>query len=310
MPLFLFVSGVFVKNKFDTEEKGMFVSKTIYFITLGILFQIALKIFSCLVMNSSFDGFNLFSFSGIPWYIISLGVFSIMTPLFSRLKPLFSITASIVFACVANIWDIPDFFALTRCVIYLPFYLAGFYLSPSTLISCKLFEKRTVKVIIATLVIVGVAVFFYTTSQTIANHIQWYSSAKRSYEVIWGKGIISNNGFVFLAILFRLAWYFAVSGFSLCIMMLIPKCNIPLFSKIGEHSLAVYIFHPFIYYTLNYFKVLSVLFPYQGIPTLLIRVVTSLAICILLGVPSLLSRPFAIYNQLCRKMTKRVLSNV
>lgn len=302
MPLFIFVSGIFVKRSSDINST---LKKAIYFLSLGLLFHISLRLFSFVILGGSLDNFNLFAFTSIPWYLISVGMYILLTPVISILKPSFAIFSSIIFTTIANIWTMPDFFSIERSVIYLPFYLAGFYMSPQKLINSK-FVRGSLKSIVAFVILALVCIFIYLVPENVTNHIQWYSSALRSYSEIWGVDFVSKLNNLFVAMTLRMLWYFFVGVISSAVMVLVPRSNKPLLTRIGEHSLSIYIFHAFIFYSLQHYDVVNVLLPSEGLFSFALCFVISVAIVIVIGIPLIFSKPFISYNKQCKKLADRI----
>lgn len=134
MPLFVFVSGLFAKGAY--RDGKLNVNRIISYVVLGIAFQAAL-----LVIN----GQNVFSlrllrFSSAPWYFIAMAWWYACLPVLHELGARRGLVATSVLALLWGAVDLSGgFLAISRAIAFLPWFAAGYYLRPQSVIA---FKKR------------------------------------------------------------------------------------------------------------------------------------------------------------------------
>lgn len=311
MPLFIFISGVFAKSTIKENGK-LDVSKIFYYLLLGMLFSYSLTLIDKFIFSADIDlrSVNPFVTSDIPWYLIALGVYASLTPFFSRFKPLFAIIASIVFSTFFNYFSIPNIFCLQKCIIDLPFFLMGFYFSThqisnfvDTLKGKKLiFISLAVLTVIPLLALIikpsaGDLVYFYTTA---------YAG---DYRTIFELSSMNSHYSFGLAIVLRLTWYFFAIAMSLFLMLVTPKNKLHFATQIGKNSLSVYIYHAYVARFLIFSGLQACVFPESQVLFFVSMFLLSVAVTLLLGLPSCLGKPFIWIKRFCDYfMTKVTIS--
>lgn len=134
MPLFVFVSGLFAKGAY--RDGKLNVNRIISYVVLGIAFQAAL-----LVIN----GQNVFSlrllrFSSAPWYFIAMAWWYACLPVLHELGARRGLVAASILALLWGAIDLSSgFLAISRAIAFLPWFAAGYYLRPQSVIA---FKKR------------------------------------------------------------------------------------------------------------------------------------------------------------------------
>lgn len=300
MPLFIFVSGLFAKSSFRNGKLD--VSKVFYYLLLGMLFSYSMLIFDRFVFSVQVDPLqtNPFSTTDIPWYLIALGVYTALTPLFARFKPSFAIISSVVFSLLINHFSIPNFFSLQKCIIDLPFFLLGFYVKSDDVVHFVDKIKRNKHLIVllgvCSLIPLGVLAFIPNTGQL----VYCYTTACfGDYKTLFDLSNMGHHYSLVFAILLRIVWYAVAVVISVFFMCIIPKHKISLLTRIGKNSLSVYIYHLFVTRVLIYSGFSMSLLPNHQILYFIVMTLLSLIFSIILGVPDFLQKPFLWLKKFC-----------
>lgn len=262
MPLFIFVTGLFSKSCFKNGKYRAEVP-VYYFVLCTLMFLGLFLERRLLGANMAFD---LVTMGGgmAPWYLMAAGFYVLAVPFFARLKPSVAIGASILIALYAGTRSSTDFFAMSRIVNFLPFFLLGFYLDSRWLAdkfsTSKSGKRRGPKVgalITSILVLIVAAVAFSLMGEDWLTFFRRLFTARNSYEVA-----IHDGGFCFsrwFALGARLCWYFVVVLIGLALLRLLPVGKSRFLGLMGNRSLQIYFFHPFITYLCSRFGLVSVL---------------------------------------------------
>lgn len=235
MPLFIFISGLFQKRFSDTNK--LKINKVAYYITLGFILKILMS-FVKSIGKKSFS-INFFGGSGIEWFLFIIVMFMITTYLTRKVHPAIVLSLSFVLGCVSGYFDIfNDVLYLSRYFVYLPFYLAGYYLTPELLIK---FEKK-----LAVKIVCGIGMLLY------------FVLCFRNVDVIYklrrlftGRNPFSTLPFEGCGIQHRLLCYIISALMCMAVICFIPNIKIPFISRMGSNTLGVYFWHNAILFTLR-----------------------------------------------------------
>ena len=125
MPLFIFMVGLFskkVKSIKKTDSKKVF-----FYIIISLLIKMTIFIIESIYYKSNFD---IFGGPDIYWFLFVIAVYTLLIPVISKFNLNFLLVFSIVFALVAGYDNnIGDFLALSRMIVFFPFFLSGYMLS-------------------------------------------------------------------------------------------------------------------------------------------------------------------------------------
>ena len=223
MPLFLFVSGLF------TREKPVSVEKIIFYFILGYALKMLIYVVDFIYQKD--PSFSVFSDSNITWYLFALSVFLILSRWLRSIKPGCLLPFWILFACFAG-YDssIADFLYLSRIIVFFPFFLAGYYLTPQKMDA--LLQSRVLKVI-AFFIVFG---FFFLClfKLDLIYPLRGLFTGRNPY------ASVSSGTFGFFH---RLLCYLISSVVGFSVIALMPKSRIPVISVFGTRTLQVYFLH-------------------------------------------------------------------
>lgn len=226
MPLFLFLSGLFHKNKSITV-------KVMGYICIGFLWKIVYFIEKMIFYGEA--SFSFLSDGGVPWYMFVLALYIVVSYSLRNMNKRFLLIFSVMIACfVGYDTGIGDFLYLSRAVVFYPFFLLGEMTNAETL--AKAAENRRIKgMAFAVLAIWGVA--------CLAGLDQLYFlrplfTGRNPFSV---NEIFNKWGCAYRMICYMIS---VISGFSvICIM---PNRSISGATLFGSRTLQVYFWHYFV----------------------------------------------------------------
>lgn len=268
MPLFIFVSG-FLAKRIYTDDNGLNAGKILSFLLLTLLFH-----FSISLLDYGFD--NILGrmldmrFVSADWYLVSLLTWYLLTPLMKKLRPGPAILIAISIGILAGyIPEIGKMFSLSRTLVFLPFFVLGYY-CPKELLS-KIHESKA-------LIIAGVVATVFIT-------IYWLSAGRIIKDIFpW---VFGSKPYPDLSIrwaFYRTATYVIAITISLAIILITPKKKIGLLSYLGMNTLQIYVIHRLIRSILEnvgMYDLAIVNDQVLGTPFLLLVTVLMLALCAL-----------------------------
>lgn len=236
MPIFIFVTGLFSKKAVDEKN----IKKALPYLTC--FFATTLILFITKALLGRAPVFELFSPSGISWYLMSMFFMFLITMLIKDYKPQYIFVLSLIIGVMCGFvqTENPDFFTWMRTLTFYPFFCLG-YISDREKI-----ENATNKISIKiTAVIFFVAIYlliyFYPKQ---ANKISRLNTARHTYSEL---GRFAPYGWEL-----RLLTYAISFAAIFLLISLIPRKRIKGFTSLGERTLGIYMFHYVIIYTAVY----------------------------------------------------------
>lgn len=236
MPIFIFVTGLFSKKAVDEKN----IKKALPYLTC--FFATTLILFITKALLGWAPVFELFSPSGISWYLMSMFFMFLITMLIKDYKPKYIFVLSLIIGVICGFvqTENPDFFTWMRTLTFYPFFCLG-YISDREKI-----EKATNKISIKiTAVIFFVAIYlliyFYPKQ---ANKISRLNTARHTFSEL---GRFTPYGWEL-----RLLTYAISFAAIFLLISLIPRKRIKGFTSLGERTLGIYMFHYVIIYTAVY----------------------------------------------------------
>ena len=227
MPLFIFVSGLFAKNTVNNKRYDKASGYLVIYVFLKILFYVVK------IIIGRKPEFNLFVEGGVPWFMLAVFAFSLITMAVRKLPKTAVLSVSIILACVAGFFpQIRDFLALSRIIVFYPFFYLGYCLDRKSVETfCRGKTKKIVSLII--LSVIAVLVFLYCDE---IYSFRYLFTARNPYSAL-GK-------FETAGVWLRLLFYPVVSAIGFCVISLVPdKIGSGKIAVFGQRTLAVYGFH-------------------------------------------------------------------
>ena len=222
MPAFVFVSGYFSKKDNACSLKSILLLGVAYFLyTAGfIIFNL------CWGINEISLTYPYYS----AWYILALIVWRILTPYLVKIRGIvFILTAFSVFSVFWTEFDLK--YSIVKIISFYPFFIAGYILQPDTV-------KQLRKMAANKRILIGIVLLCLATACGIFAARKFGISVQDlipNHYTVQGQGL--RPAFARLAILVTA---------SLCIVAMLfisVEKQIPLLTRVGKNSLAVYLLH-------------------------------------------------------------------
>lgn len=227
MPLFFFISGLFSKRNVNEKRWNKICSYLILCFFTKFLYFLYFSLF-----GGNYH-FQLFTEIGLPWFMFALFVFSVLTIALRQFSPIYTLAIWVLFACMIG-YDssVGDFLALSRIIVYFPFFYLGYCLDAKKL---EAHGHHSGRKIVAAVLLVSIAAAIFLLCDQIYHPLRLLATGRNPYIKL--RETLAPFGF-FL----RLGMYALTCIMSYAIMILTPN-YFPIVAKWGECTLAVYCFH-------------------------------------------------------------------
>ena len=221
MPAFIFCSGYFSKS--ERSRSAVSLAK---FLLCYFVFNTLMLLFTHFYLGSAI---RLMTPYLSYWYLISLITWRLLIGKLHSVKGLFPISVLIALALGYN-KDITELLALRRTLAFFPFFIAGYQLDT------RKFND------------------FLQRRKPWHMAAGWVLCLAASAAAFWAVnrfGVTPNSTLMFSynaeAGLLQRILIFAVSFLAIsCMLLAIPDRSIPFLSRIGKHSLLIYLVHRFV----------------------------------------------------------------
>lgn len=236
MPIFIFVTGLFSKKAVDKKN----IKKVLPYLTC--FFATTLILFITKALLGWAPVFELFSPSGISWYLMSMFFMFLITMLIKDYKPQYIFVLSLIIGVMCGFvqTENPDFFTWMRTLTFYPFFCLG-YISDREKIE-KATNKISIKITaVIFFVSIYLLIYFYPKQ---ANKISRLNTARHTFSEL---GRFAPYGWEL-----RLLTYAISFAAIFLLISLIPRKRIKGFTSLGERTLGIYMFHYVIIYTAAY----------------------------------------------------------
>ncbi|WP_312369126.1 acyltransferase family protein [Lachnoclostridium sp.] len=276
MPCFIFVSGYLSKH---VHKNGRFNTyKIMSLFWMFLLFKISNYI--CTGMKGKL---NLFNVKDAPWYLLALVFWTMAIPFLEKSNKKFVLITTILLALICG-YDssIGSFMVLSRTIVFLPFFILGFYTTKEQL--DKLLNLRlripAILLFISSFLVLTVIYPYVKPFVKIVFAGSSYISIFKKY---WHYGAF-----------IRFIWYALAFVFSISFLLLVPRIKLS-FTVLGERTLPVYILHILLR---NRFMAHGFFAWLLGMPKLIILLI--IPFCVLLTI--LLANPY--FNRITQFIMK------
>lgn len=226
MPAFVLISGFFAKGIY---KKGYVLQLVKKLIGPYLIFQGAYSIYYYYLDQSNSIALDPFDPHWSLWFLVSLFFWNIMLLVFSKYKPMVSITISIMIGLLVGFVDeISNFLSLSRTFVFFPMFLVGYYLKKPHLNKLFSFKIKAFSLIIFTAVLVG----FYMYPDI---NYKWLLGSKPYSELLEASiiGMFTRLGFYGLSFIM-----------IFCFLAVVPRGKY-FFTMLGKRTLYVYLLHGF-----------------------------------------------------------------
>ena len=221
IPLFIFILGFFSKSLVQDgklKNNKIFNYLLLYIIMQGVLY---------FIKDNSFT--ILFPQHGL-WYLQCIIIWSILLPTLNKIKAKVLLPLTFILGIVVTFdYASTDVFSLNRLMVFLPYFLCGYYIDKDKLVNFV--QKIDIRYkVVALLFLVTIAIILYLLPINYHNIVS----------LMYGNSI--SNLSIKQAICYRGIAYMLSIFVGICIMMLIPNNNL-FFTSFGKNTLQVYCIH-------------------------------------------------------------------
>lgn len=230
MPCFAFTSGYMAKSMM---KNGKFRADR-YFSTLWlyVFFRTANYLIARAFGRKA--SLELFDVSGAPWYLLALSAWYLMVPLLLSMKAYVGVIVTTLAGLLIGYADnVDSYLALSRTIVYLPFFTIGLYLSRERL-DIFLSKKLRIPAFLLLAASAGYFVFVGNPLSGISKIVFGGTPYSSTLKALAPYGFFIRGGLYLFAIVI-----------SAACMFWIPRRKM-WFSYVGRYSLAVYILHIFV----------------------------------------------------------------
>lgn len=229
MPVFIFVSGLFSKKTIQRKNYDKVFGYLFMFFVAKMIVAIGRLI------GTGEMGFVMFSERGLPWYMLAMFAFQMITIAVQNFSPKYIFIFSILLSCFAG-YDtlLGDDLCLMRIFVFYPFFYLGYCLKPSSV--AKFFNNKVLKIISAVIVIAFIIIVVANTDSIY--RLCFLFTGRHSYEKL-------DDAFAFGGLI-RLAYYAFAFIFGSAVICLIPnRLGNGSVAKLGSRTLQIYSLHYF-----------------------------------------------------------------
>lgn len=287
-PLFIFLSGLF-RKQYDKEHRPD-MRKISFYLLLGLL----LKLMICFVRILDGDDvrLDLFGGSGIEWYLfVDVGYMLVMY-LFKDVHRYIMLAASVVIGVAAGFLPLGDFLYLMRFLVFLPFYVAGYYLSP---IKVRRFTHR-LNVKLAGIAFIFIYFVLCFQERDILYPLRSLFTGQSSYAQIPIEGCTFYH---------RLLCYGISAVLIISVLACMPNRKFPVLTHMGRNTLGVYFWHYPIVLLLWYWGVMDLFVPLGDPLWKYLLLVAAIALALLLSL-SVFTLPLRKLGELIGRIPTKV----
>lgn len=230
MPLFIFVSGYLSKNFYRMKRKAI-RNLLIPYIIFNMIWYTAVYIGTQKAMFSVlYPGWTL-------WYLLSLFFWRMTLKYLIKFKHIL-LVSFIVGVLVGLIPNIGSTLSISRTIVFLPFFLLGYYATDEHLDKIKSLKRE----FSITGILVFLLVAFYIVNNNLFDYKFLYNSY--SYDAL-GVSLLEGT-------IFRIFLYFGAIIFSICVISLVPSKE-KFYSRIGKATMNIYVFHIYLVMLVYFF---------------------------------------------------------
>ncbi len=233
MPAFLFIMGMLANFNLKKYLKGL--------IFPYILFQIAYILFNRWLFfpESVYSETFSIQFSTpfwLLWYLFTAAVYYLPVPAFSKLQtkyfPALFAVSFVLSILVGYVSSVGYFLSLSRTIVFLPFFILGFFFKKRTPGSAGQDRNRSTNRLLPVLITIPIIVFEFIFIKNNVTLGVFYGSFGYS---------ASNTGAGL-----RVSFLITAVLWILLLFTVIPNKQIPFVTRVGSYTLPVFLLHGFI----------------------------------------------------------------
>lgn len=237
-PLFIFLSGLFTKEyKAGVRPNNHRLS---FYFGLGMILKILIYLMRC--WNDYSPELNFFGGETIEWYLFVIVFYSITMYLLRGVNRYVVLVLSVVAGTVAGYIPLTDEYYLMRYLVFLPFFTAGYYLTPAKV---RRFTHQ-VNVKLAGIAFLFIYFVLCFREREAIYPLRMLFTGRNPYSLVQ----MENCSFYH-----RLLCYGISAVLIISVMACMPNRKYPIVTRMGSNTLGVYFWHYLIVLLLRHYGV-------------------------------------------------------
>ncbi len=287
-PLYLFLSGLFQKQ----YQKGQRPSlhRVTGYLILGYVLKIT--IFLMRRWNGENVGLDMFGGATLEWYLFVIVMYIVTMYLLKGVNKWIVLGGSLILSVAAGFLPLGDEFYLMRYFVFLPFYAAGYYLTPAKV---RRFSHRT-NVKLAGLAFMLVYFILCFRMRDSIYPLRMLFTGRNPYAIVPIEGCTFYHRLLCIGISAILI---------VSVIACVPNRKMPVLTHMGRNTLGAFVWHYPLVLLLWHVGAFDLLLP-LGDPLWKITVLTIAVVAALLLSLSIFSWPLRKMQELIQKLPPAV----
>lgn len=241
-PLFIFLSGLFQKQYQDGVKLN--IRRITTYLILGFVLKIAIYLLR--LSNGEDIGLDLLGGATMEWYLFVICMYMVTLYLLKGVHRYVLLTVSVILGIGAGFFPLGDELYLMRYFVFMPFYVAGYYLTP---VRVRKFTHR-INVKLAGIVFMFIYFVLCFRERDIIYPLRTLFTGRNPYSLVPIPGCTFYH---------RMLCYGISAVLIISILACIPNRKVPLLTHMGRNTLGVYFWHYPLVLALWHFGVMDML---------------------------------------------------
>lgn len=283
-PVYIFLSGLFQKPYQKGDKPSL--HRVTFYLLLGYALKIAIYLLRRL--NGEDIGIDMFGGATLEWYLFVIVMYTVTMYLLRGVHRYIVMAGSVILGIIAGFLPLGDEFYLMRYFVFMPFYVAGYYLTPGRV---RRFTHRT-RVKLTGLAFLLVYFILCFRERDRIYPLRMLFTGRNAYAIVPIEGCTFWH---------RMLCYGISAILIVSVLCMLPNRKMPILTHMGRNTLGVYFWHYPLVLLLWYFGAFDLLLP-LGDPLWKITVLTIAVLTALLLSFSVFSWPLNKLRELIAKM--------
>ncbi|MCL2300081.1 MAG: acyltransferase family protein [Firmicutes bacterium] len=265
MPALIFISG-FLAKRYIAKSREIKVQRVATYVILYLAAQVCLYLYQTFALGADVPA-DVLAARPALWFLQCLIAWYVLLPVLDYFKPGYVMAAGILFGLFVGYENgAAHFLSISRVVVHLPFFMAGYYIKQEHIDKLRSWKFRAAGGGVFAAVAAVSAVFPWTVLGNLMTCNTPYAKIGALVKYV-PRGLQWTS---------RLWFYGVAAALIVSFLALVPRGK-AIFTKLGQETLSVYILHIFLYLANRQFK-WYLLFDSPGGIALLILIALALTV--------------------------------
>lgn len=225
-PLFIFLSGLFQKEYKDGVYPDVY--RLSFYFVLGMVLKIIIYVIRAIM--GEVVTIDMFGGSTIEWYLFVIVVYSLVMFFTRKVNRWLMLGITVVLGTAAGFVPLSDEFYFMRFFVFLPFYTAGYYLTPAKV--RRFSHQVSVKLAGITFLFIYFVLCF--RQREIMYTLRMLFTGRNPYSAVHLEGCTFYH---------RLLCYGISAVLIISVLACVPNRKVPVLTRLGRNTLGVYFWH-------------------------------------------------------------------